>query len=115
MNTEQELSDTSHARGSSDEGFTLVELLIVIVVLGILAAIVVFGVSTFRGDATSAACKSDAKNLEVAAEAYNAKTGAYPAGADSAARIAVLTGANYLKAAPTSTAALGAGGVTSGC
>ena len=79
-----------------DGGFTLIELLIVITVLGILAGIVVFGVSTFRQDATAAACKADAKSVEVAAEAYNARNTGYPAS------IAVLVGGGYLKAAPTS-------------
>ena len=80
----------------NEDGFTLIELLIVIVVLGILAGIVVFGVGTFRQDATAAACKADAKTVEVAAEAYNAKTGGYPAS------IATLVTANYMKTAPTS-------------
>jgi prepilin-type N-terminal cleavage/methylation domain-containing protein len=80
-------------------GFTLIELLIVIVVLGVLAGIVVFGVGTFRQDATAAACKADAKSVSVAAEAFRAKsdTDAYPAS------IAVLVSGGYLKAAPTST------------
>jgi len=84
----------------NDEGFTLIELLIVIVVLGILASIVVFGVAQFRSDATLAACKADLKTVSVAADAYNAKTGAYPSTGTDAGNIAVLTGANYLKAAP---------------
>lgn len=77
-------------------GFTLIELLIVIVVLGILAGIVVFGVGTFRADATTAACKADKKTVEVAAEAFNAKTGAPPTAMTD------LTGGTnpYLKAAP---------------
>src|SRR5690349_8795119 len=88
------------AAARNDEGFTLVELLIVIVVLGVLASIVVFGVATFRQDATTAACKADLKTVSVAADAYNAKTGAYPTGADDAARIGVLVTGGYLKAAP---------------
>ena len=80
----------------AEGGFTLIELLIVIVVLGILAGIVVFGVGTFRSDATAAACKADAKTVEVAAEAWNAKNGGYPAS------IAVLVTDKYMKAAPTS-------------
>jgi len=47
--------------GNTEGGFTLIELLIVIVVLGILAGIVVFGVATFRSDATLAACKATSR------------------------------------------------------
>jgi prepilin-type N-terminal cleavage/methylation domain-containing protein len=49
----------SAARKNNDGGFTLVELLIVIVVLGVLASIVVFGVAKFREDSVLAACKAD--------------------------------------------------------
>ncbi|MCW2602246.1 MAG: hypothetical protein JWN61_381 [Pseudonocardiales bacterium] len=59
-------------------GFTLIELLIVIVILGILAAIVVFAVGGITNRGQSAACGSDKKNVEVAAEAYYAQTGSYP-------------------------------------
>ncbi len=62
----------------NDEGFTLIELLIVIVILGILAAVVVFAVGGITDRGKNAACKSDVKTFEVAAEAFNAKTGAYP-------------------------------------
>lgn len=80
-----------------DDGFTLIELLIVIIILGILAAIVVFGVSTFRDDANQKACVADRKSVEVAAQAYLAKTGSSPAD------YAALTGGGYLKAAPAGT------------
>lgn len=78
----------------AEEGFTLIEMLIVIVVLGILAGIVVFGVSTMRGDASVAACHADMKQVQVAAEAYSAKLGGYPQ------NVAVLVGAGYLKSEP---------------
>lgn len=95
----------------SEAGFTLIELLIVIVVLGILAGIVVFGVGTFRQDATDAAKAADCKTVSVAAEAYNAKTGGYPSGT------AQLVTAKYLKAAPASGvgATIDNTGTPSGC
>ena len=87
---------SNHLRNlrKDEGGFTLIELLIVIVVLGILAGIVVFGVGTFRADSEAAAKKADCKSVEVAAEAFNAKTGAYPGG------VAELVTAKYLKSAP---------------
>jgi prepilin-type N-terminal cleavage/methylation domain-containing protein len=58
-----------------DEGFTLVELLIVIVILGILATIVVFAVRGITDQGQESACKATAKTYEVAIEAYYAKYG----------------------------------------
>ncbi len=67
--------------GRGDEGgFTLIELLIVIVILGILAAIVVFAVQNLTGESAQAACGSDFKTVETAAETYKAQTGEYPGG-----------------------------------
>jgi len=65
-------------RKAKDEGFTLIELLIVIIILGILAAIVVFAVGSTRGDSLQATCKTDVKSIQLAAEAYKTKNGAYP-------------------------------------
>jgi general secretion pathway protein G len=86
-----------------EEGFTLIEMLIVVIILGILAAVVVFGVSTFRKDSAAKACTTDVKSVETAAQAYKAKNGAYPTGATDAARINVLVTGEYLKSAPSTT------------
>jgi len=60
-----------------DKGFTLVELLIVIVILGILATVTVFAVTGITNKGKTSACKSDMKVLQVAEEANNANTGVY--------------------------------------
>jgi general secretion pathway protein G len=64
------------------EGFTLIELLIVIVVIGILAATVIFALGGVTSQSAVAACKSDAKSIEVAVEAYHSfpgnATNSYP-------------------------------------
>ena len=60
-----------------DKGFTLVELLIVIVILGILATVTVFAVTGITNKGKTSACKSDPKTLQTAEEAYSANTGVY--------------------------------------
>src|SRR4051812_39902867 len=82
-------------RKSREEGFTLIELLIVVIILGILAAVVLFGVGAFSDDAKLKACKTDLKNVATAEAAYFAKTGDWP-GSEGA-----LTGTpQYLKSWP---------------
>ena len=51
----------------------MIELLIVIVVLGVLAAIVVFSLSSVAGTSDQAACKSNGATLNTAIAAYNAQ------------------------------------------
>ncbi len=58
-----------------DKGFTLVELLIVIVILGILATVTVFAVRGITDQGKAATCKSDSKTLQTAYEAYVAQYG----------------------------------------
>jgi type II secretion system protein G len=87
-----------HAIRRSDTGFTLTELLIVIVILGVLTGIVVFAVGAFTDRGEIAACKADFKTVESALEAHRAQVGAYPAANDFAA---LVTG-GYLRAAPSS-------------
>jgi general secretion pathway protein G len=57
---------------NDEQGFTLIELLIVIVVLGILAAVTVFGLSGTASQSAQAACKADARTVEVAMDAFHA-------------------------------------------
>lgn len=61
-------------RSTSDDGFSLVELLIVIVVLGFLSAIVVFSVRGITDRGESSACSEDARILATAVESYFAQT-----------------------------------------
>lgn len=58
-----------------DRGFTLVELLIVIVILGVLSTVAVFAVRGISDRGTASACQADYKVLETATEAYVAQLG----------------------------------------
>ena len=57
------------------DGFTLIEMLIVVVVLGILATLVVFSVRGITDRGQETACNQDARILATAVEAYFSQEG----------------------------------------
>jgi len=63
---------------SRPSGFTIVELLIVIVVIAILAAITIVSYNGIQNRATAAAYQADASLIAKKAELFNTDNGAYP-------------------------------------
>ena len=63
--------ESGFVHGKSEEGFTLVELLIVVVVLGVLAGAAVFGLSGTTATSQEASCKTDIRAVEAAVDAYH--------------------------------------------
>jgi len=77
-----------------DKGFTLVELLIVIVILGILATVTVFAVRGITDTGQANACAVEQRTLTTAIEAYYAQNQSDPADA------ATLVSSGLLQEAP---------------
>lgn len=84
----------THVEEKKDRGFTLVELLIVIVILGILATVTVFAVRGITDRGKAATCSADKKTLEVAVEAYWAQNGGNPANEAALVTAKLLTAAS---------------------
>ena len=77
---ESAASDTTTQPAVRDKGFTLVELLIVVVILGILATVTVFAVRGITDKGQESACATDKQVLEVAVETWYADESAATAG-----------------------------------
>ncbi len=73
---------------TKDQGFTIVELLIVVVVIAILAAITIVSYNGITNRANASAAQSAAASVQKKAEAYNAENSQYPA------NLGVLTSAS---------------------
>jgi type IV pilus assembly protein PilA len=70
--------DNPPTRKRGAAGMTLVELLLVVVILGILAAVAVLGVGSLTSTGQSASCQATNDSLKSAVATHYASTGAYP-------------------------------------
>jgi prepilin-type N-terminal cleavage/methylation domain-containing protein len=90
---------TNNIKINKDRGFTIVELLVVIVVIGILAAITIVSYTGITTRAKNTKAQSNAQSVQNVAEVYAADNlagnGYYPA---TAAAFASYTGATRLPA-----------------
>lgn len=65
-------------RRTNKKGFTLIELMIVIAIIGILAAIAIPQFSAYRARGYNSGCLSDVRNLRTDLESYYAEWDVYP-------------------------------------
>lgn len=68
-------SPTGDHDSGTDAGYTLIELIIVTLILGVLVTVVVFAVGGTTTDAAGTGCDADRRQLHVATEAYFAEHG----------------------------------------
>jgi general secretion pathway protein G len=77
---ERHQSIRNQSRGNSVAAFTLIELLLVLVILGVLAAIVVPKFAGRTEQARNTAAKTQISNFETALDAFEVDNGYYPKG-----------------------------------
>ena len=87
---------TKFRKMQNKKGFTLIELIVVIVIIGILAAIIVPKFGSMSDTANEAAIAADQRTLESAVAVYYAENNEYP---DD---VAALVTAGYINEAPSS-------------
>ncbi|MBQ8570961.1 MAG: type II secretion system protein GspG [Kiritimatiellae bacterium] len=73
-------------RNSKKAGFTLVELLLVVTILGVLASIAVMNLGGTSEEARIKATQSDIATIQGAVSTYEIRTGKYPSSIDDLAK-----------------------------
>lgn len=77
----------------SRKGFTLIEILVVIAIIGLLASVILVGLGAFRSRGRDARRIADLRGTQNALELYYSKEQRYPDAANWAALVTALTGA----------------------
>jgi len=81
----------------SEHGFTLVELMVVILIIGLLATVVIINVLPATDKAAETKAKADVSTLETATEMYRLNKLAYPSAAEG---LQALAREGYVKRLP---------------
>ena len=92
-------------RRKGEEGFTLIELMIVVAIIAILAGILIPNFVNARAQAMTAACESNLRAIATAAELYYADQQIYPSSGNVSTALFTSNGTVYLNNVPTDPAA----------
>jgi general secretion pathway protein G len=87
-------------RIATQAGFTLVEIMVVVIILGVLAALVVPKIMSRPDQARVIAARSDIKGIETALNLYRLDNGQYPGTLDQLAQASPKSGEPYLDKVP---------------
>jgi len=63
---------------NKNKGFTVVEMLVIITIIGIISSVVLVSISSFRANARDVVRYSDLENVQLALHLYHDKNGSYP-------------------------------------
>lgn len=87
---------------AGQRGFTLLELMIVVAIIGILAGILIPNFTHARAQAQTAACEANLREIATAFELYYADNQVYPTGSNTkiVANTIASGGVNYLNTVP---------------
>jgi len=104
-------TNTEHATDLAprDAGFTLVEIVIAIVLVGILSAVAVVGIGSLTDKGNDSACEASLDAAKAAAVVHLASTNSYPA-----TLTAMTTGSTPALTLPSGVAVASSGLVTTG-
>ncbi len=91
---------TPHIRRAA-RGFTLIEILIVVVILGILAAVIIPQFTNAADDASVSSARTQLQTMRSQVELFRSQTGSYPAASGTGVDWSGLISANYVRSAPT--------------
>jgi len=69
------LAAPQHRRPAGGKGFSLLEIVIAVCLLGVLSSVVVVGLSSVTAESASVACTTDAQTVETAVLAFKAENG----------------------------------------